>query len=187
MIDAIKNFDYEMFHFINRSLSNGFFDFIMPLLRNRLFWIPLYLFIVIFCVNRYRKKGIVIILALLVSFAIADVVSARIIKPYVKRVRPCNELSLADQVIRRVPCGTGYSFPSAHACNHFAIACCLIGIFYRKWRFILPIGIVWAGSIAFAQVYVGVHYPIDVAAGAVLGSIIGLLVSLAFKKYQPDL
>ncbi|WP_316927843.1 phosphatase PAP2 family protein [Pedobacter agri] len=62
----------------------------------------------------------------------------------------------------------------------------MIGLFYSRWKPILPIGIFWAAIVSFAQVYVGVHYPVDVATGALLGSFIGLICSQIFKKLQPE-
>jgi len=48
-----------------------------------------------------------------------------------------------------------------------------------KWAWI---GFVWAALIAFAQVYVGIHYPFDVLAGALFGSLVGLLTGRLFNK-----
>ena len=185
MIATLQQFDAELFLKINKDLGNDFFDVIMPLLRNRFFWAPLYIFIIAFCIKQYKKQGYYIVLGLLVTFAIGDLIASRVIKPNVQRTRPCNEINLASTIIRRVPCGSGYSFPSAHATNHFALALFLIGTFYRKWKPILPLALIWAALIAFAQIYVGVHYPIDTLFGAILGTCIGLITSLIFKKIQP--
>ncbi|MEJ5995571.1 phosphatase PAP2 family protein [Pedobacter sp. Du54] len=187
MIAELQQFDAELFLKINKGMSNDFFDVIMPLLRNRFFWAPLYIFIIAFCIIRYKKQGYYIILGLLITFGIGDLMASRVIKHTVQRVRPCNEINLASKIIKRVPCGSGYSFPSAHATNHFAIALFLIGIFYRKWKPILPLALIWAALIAFAQIYVGVHYPIDTLVGAILGTCIGLITSLIYKKLQPNL
>jgi membrane-associated phospholipid phosphatase len=187
MIAVLQQFDAELFLKINKGLSNDFFDVVMPLLRNRFFWAPLYIFIIAFCIKQYKKQGYYIVLGILITFAAGDLIASRVIKPNVQRVRPCNEITLASTIIRRVPCGSGYSFPSAHATNHFAIALFLIGIFYRKWKPILPLALVWAALISFAQIYVGVHYPIDTLVGAVLGTCIGLFTSFTYKKLQPNL
>jgi len=187
MIAELQQFDTELFLKIHRSLGNDFFDFIMPLLRNRFFWAPLYLFIIVFCIKQYKKQGYYIIIGILITFAAGDLVASRLIKPNVQRIRPCNEVTLVNKIIKRVPCGSGYSFPSAHATNHFAIAIFLISVFYRKWKLILPIGLTWAALIAFAQIYVGVHYPIDTVVGAILGTCIGLIISTIYKKLQPEL
>jgi membrane-associated phospholipid phosphatase len=187
MIESLHNLDVELFLKINRGLSNGFFDWLLPFLRNRYFWSPLYLFIIIFCIKQYKKKGLYIIGGLLLTFALGDTISAKLIKPFVYRLRPCNDPSLADLMISRVGCGSGYSFPSAHATNHFGIAVFLIVLFYPKWKPILPLALFWAFAVAFAQVYVGVHYPIDTLAGAGLGTLIGLLLGKLYHKIQPGL
>ncbi|RZK56497.1 MAG: phosphatase PAP2 family protein [Pedobacter sp.] len=154
MIEQLQQFDAELFLKVHRGLSNGFFDWIMPLVRNRFFWSPLYLFIIAFCIRQYKKQGLVMIGMILVTFAMGDLIASRIIKPNVARVRPCNEVRLAKVIIHRVPCGSGYSFPSSHATNHFAIGIFLIGLFYKKWKPILPLALGWAFLISFAQVYV---------------------------------
>ena len=186
MIESIQQFDLELFMSIHRGRAYGFFDWLMPLMRNRFFWSPLYAFIIIFCIRQYKKQGYYLIGMLLFTFAAGDTISAKLIKPLVARVRPCNDLTLTNDIIHRVPCGSGMSFPSAHATNHFAIAIFLICVFYSRWKPILPIGIFWAFIISFAQVYVGVHYPVDVTAGAILGTFIGFISSVMFKKLQPD-
>ena len=187
MIAGLLEFDTDLFLSIHRGLANNFFDWIMPLLRNRFFWAPIYLFIIIFCIREYKKRGLYMVGFLLLTFAIGDLVASRLIKPGVGRIRPCNDLSLAEDIIHRVGCGSGYSFPSAHATNHFAIAVFLIVVFYDRWKPILPIGIFWAFIISFAQVYVGVHYPVDVLFGAALGTTIGLFTSKLYKKTQQRL
>jgi membrane-associated phospholipid phosphatase len=185
MIAELQQFDTELFLKIHRGLSNEFFDWLMPLMRNRFFWSPLYLFIIVFCIKNYKKQGYYMICMLLVTFAMGDLIASRIIKPNVARIRPCNEISLSNEIIHRVPCGSGYSFPSSHATNHFGIAVFLICLFYKRWKPILPLGLAWAFIISFAQIYVGVHYPIDTFAGALLGTCIGLFTYYLYKKLQP--
>lgn len=185
MIDWLLQWDTELFLKIHKGLSNVFFDVMMPLLRNRFFWAPLYMFIIIFCIRQYKKTGYYMIGMLLITFAMGDLIASRIIKPTIDRVRPCNEIQLASQIIHRVPCGSGKSFPSAHATNHFAIAVFLICLFYREWKPVLPLGLIWAGIISFAQIYVGVHYPIDTIAGALLGTCIGFFTFYIYQKIRP--
>ncbi|WP_291401847.1 phosphatase PAP2 family protein [Daejeonella sp.] len=177
MIDQLVQFDRDLFFAINHGLSNGFFDWLMPILRDRYTWVLLYLFIIVFSIKNYGKQGFIMILFLAMTFGISDFLSSSVIKPSVQRLRPCNETEIKIKVNNLVDCGTGYSFPSSHATNHFAIAVFLIMMFYHKWKIILPIGILWAASISFAQIYVGVHYPIDILTGRLLGSSIGLGMS----------
>jgi len=86
-------------------------------------------------------------------------------------------------------CSGGYSFPSSHATNHFGAAVfffCTLRPYLKKWAYLF---FFWAASISYGQVYVGVHYPSDVIGGAILGSIIGYLMSLIYRKKigLPDL
>lgn len=185
MLEHIIQFDQYLFFAINHGLSNPVFDWLMPILRNRFTWTPLYLFIVIFLVRNYGKKGWLILIFLGLTFGFTDYFTSSIIKPSVERLRPCNDPAIKNEVRNIVACGTGFSFPSAHASNHFALAVFLILMFYHKWKWILPIGLFWAASISFAQVYVGVHYPIDVLSGALLGSIIAYVMSAILLAIKP--
>ena len=184
MLEQLLQFDRHLFHIINYGMTNPFFDWIMPWLRTPKFWIPLYVFIVGFCLWRYGKKGIIIIALIACSAGFADFTSASIVKPLVHRLRPCRDpiTSLTD--VERVTCGSGYSFPSTHATDHFAMAIFMILVFCVRWRWICFWGILWAGSISFAQIYVGVHYPIDVFCGTLYGSFVGWLFYILFKKLQ---
>ncbi|HEY1006356.1 MAG TPA: phosphatase PAP2 family protein [Sphingobacteriaceae bacterium] len=184
MLSLLQEIDQEMFLGINRGLANPFFDTVMPYLRNRYFWMPLYLFLVVFLIGNYRKAGVGMIIAMFLTFGIADYSASSIIKPAFERLRPCNDPQLQPLMISRIACGTGYSMPSSHASNHFGIAVFLITLFYRRWRWILPLGLLWALSICFAQIYVGVHYPFDTMIGGILGSIIGYLVATVFLAIQ---
>ncbi|HEY1024840.1 MAG TPA: phosphatase PAP2 family protein, partial [Sphingobacteriaceae bacterium] len=168
------------------GLSNPFFDWLMPYLRNRYFWIPLYLFLVIFFVMNYKKAGIAITLFLLITFGISDYSASSVVKPAFERLRPCNDPVFKTEVNTRIACGSGYSMPSSHAANHFAIAVFLITLFYRRWKWILPLALLWATAISFAQIYVGVHYPFDVLIGGILGSIVGYLTATIFIATQAE-
>ena len=169
--------DKWLFLFINKSLSNPFFDWLMPYMREKLIWLPFYLFIIAFAgVNLSKRKFWLTLLGIAISAGLADTISSKMVKIYFARIRPCHAEVLEGLVNERIPCGAGYSFTSSHATNHFAVAVFLIlaiGHTSRHWK---PILLSWAAVIAFAQVYVGVHYPFDVLCGAGLGALIGYAV-----------
>jgi len=179
-MDIIK-WDIALFEYINNDLSNGFFDLILPWLREPLFWMPFYIFLIAFVFFNFGKKAYWFVLFVILTSASADLISSRAIKKTIKRIRPCNTEMV--QTVERVQCGSGYSFTSSHATNHFAVATFLImtlGQIFpktKKWLWL------WAASIALAQVYVGVHFPLDVFAGAILGVILGKFWSILFEKY----
>ncbi|HRJ15546.1 MAG TPA: phosphatase PAP2 family protein [Saprospiraceae bacterium] len=182
MLETIQHWDQQVFELLNGQWQSPLLDWLAPLWRDKRFWIPLYLLLSIFVVRTYRKRGLYFLLALGLTAGISDVASSRIVKPSVQRLRPCNNPELRDDVHLLVHCGSGYSFTSSHAANHFAAAAFLfftLGRLHRRGR---GLWWLWAASIAYAQVYVGVHYPADVLAGAVLGVAIGYLSSRLYLR-----
>ena len=185
MPDYILQLDRHLFYFINHDLANPFFDVVMPWFRNPKFWIPLYIFIIAFSLWRYKKVGAIIIMLLATTAGFADFTSATLIKHQVQRLRPCRDPVVGLTDINRIPCGTGYSFPSTHATDHFAMAIFLCLVFGKKWHWVWFAAIFWAALVSFAQVYVGVHFPVDVICGAIYGSLVGMLFAYIFKKIKP--
>lgn len=186
MIDQIVHIDQEIFLAINQGLSNPIFDWLLPILRNPYTWAPLYLFLVIFFIKTYGKTGILIVVMTLATFGASDAVSSHLIKKSIKRVRPCNDIVFKQEVNIRVRCGSGFSFTSSHATNHFALAFFWIVLFRRKWKHAMWLCITWATLISISQIYVGVHYPFDILCGAILGILIGLATGYIFKKIKPE-
>jgi undecaprenyl-diphosphatase len=145
----------------------------MPILRDKWTWLPLYVFLLVFMLMNYGKRGGVWLLFFIFTVALADLSNSRLIKYQVKRFRPCHTEHVAEKMHVLISCGGKYSFTSSHAANHFAMAAFIfftLGGLFRKIRW--PI-MIWASLIAFAQVYVGVHYPFDVIGGGLLGILLG--------------
>jgi membrane-associated phospholipid phosphatase len=186
MPDFLLQLDRQLFHFINHTLTNPLFDWVMPWLRNPKFWIPVYVFIIIYSIWKFKKPGAWLILFLLITVGVADFSSATLIKKQVKRLRPCRDAVVSQTIISRVPCGTGYSFPSTHATDHFAMSVFLGLAYGRKWRWVWLWALLWAAMVCFAQVYVGVHFPVDVTVGGLFGSLLGLIFARVFQKLQPQ-
>lgn len=172
-MEQIISLDHTFFDWINHAWQHPFLDSIMPYWRDKKTWIPAYLILTGILFYKYKIKALYFLVAMAVTIGISDQISSEIIKKTVKRDRPCREVSLDPPATALIHCGGGYSFPSSHAVNHFAVAVFLIvtwGRRWSKWKYLL---LLWAASIAIGQVYVGVHYPIDITFGALLGSLIG--------------
>jgi len=184
MLETLQLWDATLFQLINGGLSNPVFDAVLPWCREKWFWMPIYVFVAAFALLNYRARGWLILLGLSLSAGAADYTSSTLVKKNVQRLRPCNDPAMYEQVQRRVSCGSGYSFTSSHAANHFAAAFFLIGVFGHLGRWIRPVAVGWAFIIAFSQVYVGVHYPGDVFFGALLGAGIGWGVANIWKKWS---
>ncbi len=177
---GLIHFDETLFYLVNSGCQNLFFDWLMPLLRSKYIWVPFYVFIASFLLLNFHGKGMIAVVALVLAVAVADNVSSQLIKKSVQRLRPCKVMEPQKDMYLRVPCGSGFSFPSSHAANHFAVATYLILLLGKLFhRIKIPL-VLWATVIAFAQVYVGVHYPLDVIGGALLGILIGWGMHLLF-------
>jgi len=183
MLDQFIYIDQDVFLAINQGLSNPFFDWLLPMLRNPYTWAPLYLFLVVFFVRQYGRMGVLIVAFALVSAGMSDAVSSHVVKKSVKRLRPCNEPGFKEEVNARVGCGGAFSFTSSHAANHFAMAFFWIALFRRRWKHTLWLCLAWASLISFSQVYVGVHYPADILGGTLIGMLIGTGMGYLFKRF----
>jgi membrane-associated phospholipid phosphatase len=163
----LHTLDTGLFHFVNRSLSNPLFDWLMPVLSGGgdvMHWFVAgvaVLAVAALCFGNARAR-LCAFTMLIVSLA-GNALVVNVIKHVIHRPRPCMVL---PDVIERLGCTASGSMPSAHAANWFS-ATMIAFLFYRKsWRFMLPMAL----AVAFSRVYNGVHYPSDVAAGAILGA-----------------
>ena len=110
---------------------------------------------------------------------IADQSSVQLFKNTFQRLRPCHNEAISNLVhIVNNKCGGLYGFVSSHATNTFAFAV-FTSLFFSK-KYISLLLIFWALVVSYSRIYLGVHYPLDVIGGGILGLTIGILV---FKIY----
>lgn len=166
--------DTSLFFLINRDIQNSAFDLIMPFITSKPYILFLILIIPVFLKD--WKRGLLAVALSLVAFGAADA-SANILKHIFGRARPCQSL---DGVRLLVGCGGSFSMPSSHAVNAFAIAATFSHFFKRLW---MPMFIV-AAAVAFSRIYVGVHYPSDVIAGAAWGGIVAGIIIMVYDSSE---
>jgi undecaprenyl-diphosphatase len=181
----LDEWDKAFFVKLNSEWTNPVFDLVLPWTREPLIWAPLYLFIFVFITVNFGVKGLWWSLLFICTVAITDVIGARVFKEGIERLRPCQDHEFANHVrLLLKHCSGSYSFVSNHAANHFALASFAFVTFrglLKKW---IWLAYAWALIIAYAQVYVGVHYPLDVLGGGMLGTLIGLgMAELYHKKW----
>lgn len=180
-MDHLIQFDQYVFQLINHW-DNAFLNEIMPYWREKTTWIPAYILFAIWLIWKHKKAGLILLLSTALCIGVSDTVSSKIIKKSVKRLRPCRTPDVEDQVKLLVHCGGGYSFTSSHATNHFALAVFLILTLGRQLKKIKGPLLFWAATIALGQVYVGVHYPLDVFMGALLGALIAWVIAKIYWR-----
>jgi undecaprenyl-diphosphatase len=180
----LQQWDTDLFLALNHRLVNPLFDTVLPYFRDSIFWAPLYLFLLAFVFLNYGRKGIWWSVAFLTTVAICDLTGTYGFKETVQRIRPCNEPTLMGQVRLVIhACPGGYSFLSNHAANHFGLATFMVCTFRSIFKAWIYLAYLWAFFIAFAQVYVGVHYPSDILGGVLLGIGSGYLTATLYRKY----
>jgi undecaprenyl-diphosphatase len=174
-MDILLNLDTQLFYFLNSALANPVFDTIMPFITEVQPWILIYLFGFWFLFFKSGKKGKITAITLIITIIATDQINSSLIKEYVGRMRPCHVL---DHVRLLVDCGGGKSFPSSHAANNFAAAYVVTYFFKKNQWFFYTI----AGLMAFSRVYIGVHYPLDIIGGALVGLIVAYLITFFVTK-----
>lgn len=173
----MSGLDLHLFQVINGDLSNAVFDSLMPFITDPgPFIIPLTLIGVGLVVWGGWKGRLLVVMALLL-LVVSNAVSEQL-KQLFQRPRPC----LALETVRLlVGCSkTNFSFPSSHASNITAQAL-LFAFFYRPIA--VPLFLV-AAAVGYSRVYVGVHYPLDVVGGILVGLACGAVFIFLTREVE---
>ena len=172
MIQAI---DDAILQFIQQYCRTPFGDVVLPAItflgNSGLIWIAAAILLFAF---RKRKAGTAVVLALILSVVVGNWG----IKILIERPRPCD---VDPSVELLIPHPGEFSFPSGHTCASFSAAVAIFKALPRKFG--IP-AIVLATLISLSRLYVGVHYPTDIAAGLVIGILSGWTAWMLVQKYE---
>lgn len=174
MIDFILSIDQQILLFINGHNSD-FFDAIMIYVSSKLGWLPLYVLLLYIFYTDYKKLIWLPLLVIALSVLLSDQISVHLFKNVFQRLRPCHEEGLIDQLNLIKNCGGKYGFVSSHATNSSSAAALVIMLLRNNRKWIWPVMISYTLVISYSRVYLGVHYPLDVVAGTMLGIIIAIM------------
>ena len=184
IFQQIKDIDQSLFRQINGVWHHPLLDTILPWTRHSNNWIPLYLVLLGWMGYQIGWKTWKWLLFVLLNVTLTDQVSSSIFKPLFHRLRPCNDPALYGKTrLLLEHCSGGFSFTSSHAANHFGLAMFIFISWGVVMERVTKYFFVWAGIIAFAQVYVGVHYPLDILGGTIIGLVAGYLMAKLYLKW----
>ena len=193
MLEELLHIDTELLLAIN-GCHAPWADTLMWIISAKATWIPLYLLLIGLLVWRYRKPAmtsvkwlqrvpacVVMIVAIAAAVGLADFVASGILKEWVARPRPTRvpELEGVLHLVNGYKSGR-YGFVSSHAAN--TMACALL--FSLIWRNkVATIGLmIWVAANCYSRMYLGVHYPLDIIGGLIVGSLMALAAYWGLRK-----
>ncbi|GAB3548893.1 phosphatase PAP2 family protein [Spirosoma fluminis] len=182
MRETLNRLDTDLFLWLNGQYA-PWLDPIMVFATERNTWFPFYALLIGWLIYQYKKQALWMILSLASAVAISDQMASALLKPLTLRLRPCHEPALQRLIHPVLECGGQYGFASSHAANTFALATglwLLVGKQHpsAKWVYL------WAVLVAYSRIYVGAHYPLDILAGAGIGTLAALLCVWVLQRLQ---
>lgn len=183
MLETIKAIDESLFVYLN-ALHNSFFDRLMWLFSEMLYWVPLYVWFLWMLYKRYPTQYWTVLVAIILMIVASDQI-CNVVKESVMRLRPSQDPHLQAMVhtINGYRGGM-YGFYSSHASNTFTVALFMITTIAKERKYIIPIALIYAILTAYSRVYLGVHYPGDILMGAIMGTLLGTGFAITHDKLR---
>ena len=179
MLDWLINLDKDLLLEINGTHA-PLLDHIMVFVSAKWSGIPIYAAILYMIFHkRSPKTAIVMVCAILLTFALTDYLSVHLIKNNICRLRPGWDPTLESIVRLLENKGGRYGFISTHAANFFGLAYISSKLLKKNWYTIFIF--IWSIVVGYSRVYVAKHFPGDVIYGATFGLLMGYLVYLLYK------
>ena len=167
MIETINYWDEKAFLWLNSFYLEAL-DPVALQLTQTITWIPLYV-LLLYLIYRIDPKNTLWILGgVMLTILLADQVSSGLMKPYFERLRPCHDPRWEGMMHVYGRCGGLYGFVSSHAANTFGLATFLTLKLGKKQKAIAWL-FLYALVVSYTRIYLGVHYPLDLFFGALVG------------------
>lgn len=188
MIETLEHIDQALLIAINRCNSPLFDEFFWYVSKA---WvsIPIYVLSLYLLFRHYQgKRALILLGCILVTVALTDVISTQVFKEGVKRYRPSHHVELGPQLhyYKESPGvfyrGGQYGFFSSHAANYAGFYFFLLPLLMRKENLWLWVIGAWGILVCYSRMYLGVHYPSDIAAGVLFGGLFGFSLQVLARK-----
>ncbi|WP_435414800.1 phosphatase PAP2 family protein [Polaribacter aestuariivivens] len=179
MLDRIVKIDKELLVFLN-NLGNEHWDSFWLFITNQFNWAPVFLLVLFLIVKSFGwKRGGIIILSMIILVAFSDQF-ANFIKNGTERLRPNNDPEINKRLRTLIRPGS-FSFMSGHATTSTFFTVYTILLLRRKYKYIYLL-LLFPLIFSYSRIYLGVHFPLDIIMGITVGTILGNLYFLLYKK-----
>ena len=193
MLEQLLHMDTEVLLAIN-GWHAPWADTVMWIISAKTTWIPLYLLLIGLLVWRYRKPAptsvkwlhkvpvcVVMIVAIVAAVGLADFIASGILKQWVARPRPSRvpELEGVLHLVNGYKSGR-YGFVSSHAANTMAVAL-LFSLIWRNRTATIGL-MLWVAANCYSRMYLGVHYPLDILGGLMVGTAVAIVACWVLKR-----
>lgn len=172
MWEKLLQWDRETLIYLN-GLGNEPYDGFWSVVTKFPTWTPFFLLILVVFFLKYSKREAFVQILFLLAIAGCVAILSGLTKEWVGRLRPCNDPEI-NTLIRVLRKPSDFSFFSGHASTSFSVVI-LAYLFLReqwKWSFVL---FIWPLLFSYSRIYLGVHFPLDIITGALIGGIFALL------------
>ncbi|WBO86138.1 phosphatase PAP2 family protein [Hymenobacter yonginensis] len=186
MIEALQSFDRWLLVAANTHRTPKL-DTLMVFFTERLVWFPAYFVLLVMLAYLFGRRAWLLLPLLGASVALADVISSRLFKPYFARLRPCHDPDLSATLNLINGCGGQFGFMSSHAANAFALTVFMNLVLPRRYRVAKWLLLGWAMVVSYSRMYLAAHFPSDVLAGAILGSLLAWGSATLFRRLDARL
>ena len=163
--------DKEVFLYLN-NLGSSSFDQFWILLSETWIWVPLYMIFLYLLFRTFPLRSLIFILIFIALGVTVSDQLAGIFKTGIARFRPCHDPAL-EGLMREVKCGGQFGFYSSHASNTFFIATFMSLLLKNKFKILPYVLLFWAAIVSYSRIYLGVHFPLDLIMGGLMGFLLG--------------
>ena len=174
MLENLFELDRSLFIFLN-GLGRPIFDMFWLMVTNKILNAIIYFGLALYFLKKTNLKFFFLLLVSVSLLILFTDQFTNFIKYYISRPRPCHVEDLTS-IIRLVKqdCGGAFGYFSGHASNSFALAFFFSRLLYNI-KCLPTLLILFAFLVSYSRIYIGVHYPLDVFSGSIMGSLSGYI------------